>query len=151
DKKDQNGCNGNGNGNGNGNENGEEKPPSRRALPSPWDSPPFPSSEYQGFPLIGVPPRDTAYPLMKALYGCPIGDALKESRVKVYGWINAAGNVSTSRKSNTPDSYWVVADSFQLDQAILRFERQADTVQTTHIDWGFRSTHMYGIDYRYTM
>jgi len=29
--------------------------PPRRALPSPWDSPPFPTSEYQGYPLIGVP------------------------------------------------------------------------------------------------
>jgi hypothetical protein len=36
-----------------------------------------------------------------------------------------------------------------LDQAILRFERQPDTVQTDHLDWGFRSTFLYGIDYRY--
>src|SRR5262249_49560282 len=52
-------------------ENGEEEPEKpRRALPSPWDSPPFPSSEYQGYPLIGVPPPDPGqYPIMKAIYG----------------------------------------------------------------------------------
>ena len=31
-----------------------EPEPPRRAMPSPWDSPPFPGSEYQGYPLIGV-------------------------------------------------------------------------------------------------
>jgi len=36
-----------------------------------------------------------------------------------------------------------------LNQAILRFEREADTGQTDHIDWGFRSTWLYGTDYRY--
>src|SRR5271166_2451017 len=28
-------------------------------------------------------------------------------------------------------------------------KRQPDTVQTDHVDWGFRSTLIYGIDYRY--
>ncbi len=88
---------------------------------------------------------------MKALNGGPVGDALQQSGIKIYGWINGAGNVSTSRKSNTVDSYWVVPNSVQLDQALLRFERPVDSVQTDHMDWGFRSTHMYGIDYRYTM
>src|SRR5262245_28030806 len=37
--------------------------PKRRALPSPWESPPFPTSEYQGFPLIGVPVDTTRYAL----------------------------------------------------------------------------------------
>ena len=32
----------------------------------------------------------------------------------------------------------------------LRFERLPDSVQTNHIDWGFRSTTLYGIDYRWT-
>jgi len=47
--------------------------PPRRALPSPWDSPPFPASEYQGYPLIGVPYSTTVYPLMEAIYGGPYG------------------------------------------------------------------------------
>jgi hypothetical protein len=140
----------NGNGekkNGNGD---EKKEPERRALPSPWNSPPFPSSEYQGFPLIGVPPSDTVYPLTKALYGCPHGEEFKESRLKVYGWLNASGNRSNCDRSNTPDSYWVAPNRFMLDQALIRFEREADKNQTSHIDFGFRSTVFYGADYRYT-
>ncbi len=31
----------------------------------------------------------------------------------------------------------------------FRLERQVDSVQTDHIDIGFRSTFLYGIDYRY--
>ena len=46
----------------------EEKKPEcdesiRRALPPPFESPPFPSAEYQGYPLVGVPPGDEVYPL----------------------------------------------------------------------------------------
>lgn len=131
--------------------NGEEKPePYRRALPTPFASPPFPTGEWQGFPVIGVPTSDTTYPLMKAIYGGMYGDAIKESRIKTYGWLNASGNLSTAKKSNTVDSYWVVPNSFMLDQSLIRFERELDTAQTDHSDWGFRSTHFYGIDYRYT-
>ena len=51
------------------NGNGEEQPEApRRALPAPFASPPFPSAEYQGYPLIGVPPDSSVYPLMKAIY-----------------------------------------------------------------------------------
>ena len=32
----------------------------------------------------------------------------------------------------------------------MKLERLPDTVQTDHIDWGFRSVGLYGIDYRYT-
>src|SRR5262249_25480481 len=43
--------------------------PARRALPPAFPSPPFPSSEYQGYPLIGLPPDTTQWPLMKAIQG----------------------------------------------------------------------------------
>ena len=33
---------------------------------------------------------------------------------------------------------------------MLRFDRVPDSVQTDHIDWGFRLTTLYGIDYRWT-
>ncbi len=129
----------------------EAKPePYRRALPAPFSSPPFPSGEWQGFPLVGVPSSDSVYPLMKAIYAGPNGDAIKESRIKTYGWVNASGNFSTSKESNTPSSYWVQPNSFVLNQGLIRFERELDTAQTDHMDWGFRSTHFYGIDYRYT-
>src|SRR5579871_770743 len=40
--------------------------PARRAFPAPMASP-FPATEWQGSPLLGVPPDTTQYPLMKAL------------------------------------------------------------------------------------
>jgi hypothetical protein len=144
-----NGGNGQANGNAGGNRDSSEPPKPRRALAAPFDSPPFPSGEYQGYPLIGVPPDDTVYPLMKAIYGGPWGEEIKDSRIATYGWFNASGNWSTSRNSNTPDSYWIAANRFELDQIVLRTERQVDSVQQDHVDFGFRSTWLYGIDYRY--
>jgi len=122
--------------------------PKRRGMPSPW-GPPFPGSEYQGYPIIGAPPDNTRWPLMKLLQGTWVDDALDCERIRCYGWATMEGNVSTSKHSNTPDSYWIRPDRIDLDQFVLRFERTEDTVQTDHIDWGFRSTFLYGIDYRY--
>ena len=127
-----------------------EPEPPRRALPAPLDSPPFPSSEWQGFPLVGVPYGTKEYPLTKALYGTPIiGDFLKGNRIKIYGWINASGNWSSASDSNMPTSYWIFPNEPVLNQAIVRFEREVDSVQQNHIDWGFRSTWLGGTDYRY--
>ena len=130
-------------------EESKSQEPPRRALPAPFQSPPFPSAEYQGYPLIGVPPSDTVYPLMKGIYKTPYGEAIKQSRVMAYGWINGSGNLSTCRNSNMPDSYWFVPNRFELDQFIFRVEREVNSVQTEHIDIGFRSSFLYGIDYRY--
>jgi hypothetical protein len=126
-----------------------EKPPDRRAFPAPLPSPPMPSGEWQGYPLIGVPPDTTQWPFMQAVQGTYLGDFLNTYRTRVYGWLNASANWSTSKNSNTPDSYWIVPNSVQLDQAVVRAERQVDSVQTDHIDIGFRSTALFGIDYRY--
>ena len=86
---------------------------------------------------------------MKAVYSTPCGEAIKNSRIKAYGWINGSGNLSNCRHSNMPMSYWFVPNSVQLDQFVFRLERQVDSVQTDHIDIGFRSTVLVGIDYRY--
>ena len=90
---------------------------------------------------------------MQAIYdsteGTSCGDCIKDSGIKVYGWVTASGNLSTAKLSNSPSSYWLVPNRLELDQAIVRFEREADTVQQDHIDWGFRSSFLYGIDYRY--
>jgi hypothetical protein len=126
-----------------------EQGPKRRAMPSPWESPPFPGSEYQGYPLIGVPIDTTYWPLQKTLQGTYPGDLLQAARIRLYGWVTVEGNVSNDKFSNSPDSYWIRPNKFDMDQAIIRLERQPDTVQTDHIDWGFRSTALYGIDYRY--
>jgi Putative beta-barrel porin-2, OmpL-like. bbp2 len=126
------------------------EPAPRRAPPSPWDSPPFPVSEFQGYPLVGVPPSSDVWPLTKAIWGCgSIGEWLKEERINIYGWVTVSGNFATARESNSPTSYWLVPNRLEMDQTILRFERQEDSVQEDHIDWGFRSSFLYGIDYRY--
>lgn len=140
--------NGNNAKNGNG---AEEQEPQRRGMPSPWDSPPFPGSEYQGYPLLGVPAPDPgAYPFMKALYGGPCGDAIKDSRIQFTGWVTSSGSWSTATNSNTPFSYWIVPNRYELDQLVFKLERIPDSVQTDHIDWGFRFIGLYGMDYRYT-
>lgn len=123
----------------------------RTAFPSPFKAPPFPTAEWQGYPNIGVPPpQDDKYSLMKGIYATPLGDFFKESRIYLYGWVTASGNFSTSKNSNFPMAYQIVPNRAELDQAVLRLERVADSVQTDHIDWGFRLTGFYGIDYRYT-
>jgi hypothetical protein len=125
------------------------KEPPRRALPAVFNAPPFPTGEYQGYPLIGIPVDTTRYPLMKALQGTYPGDLLDSSRIRIYGWVNGSYNLSNAKQSNTPDSYWIVPNHPELDQFVFRAERLPDTVQTDHIDWGFRSTALFGIDYRY--
>ena len=97
-----------------------------------------------------MPPSATEDPMQKALLLGPHGDAIRDSRIEFHGWATVSGNWSNARNSNLPTAYWVVPNSFQLDQVIIRFEREADTVQTDHIDWGFRAVGLYGIDYRYT-
>ena len=120
--------------------------PTRRAKPAPYDSI-FPSTEYLG-PTIGVPNTDPIYPLTKLLWkDIP---KLKENNIRIYGWGNPSFNASTSKNSNVPLSYTIVPNHIELEQLILRLERQPDTVQTNHADWGFRLSNLYGTDYRYT-
>src|ERR1700678_1547255 len=67
--------------------------------------------------------------------------------------MDIGGNASTSNKgkyANGPTAYDVIPNSIQLDQAALYFERLPNTVQKEHVDWGFRFTSIYGLDYRYT-
>ena len=122
----------------------------RRGLPAPLD-PIFPSTEYVGIASqiqIGVPDQDPMFPLEKAIYkACPL---LAKYRIKVYGWTNPGLDYSTSHHSNTPLSYFTVPNHLELDQLIFRAERIPDTVQNEHMDWGFRATLLYGIDYRWT-
>lgn len=121
----------------------------RRGLPAPFASPPFPSGEYQGYPLIGVPASDAVYPLMEKINGSCWKDFFESNRLSLYGWTTFSGNRSNCKHSNSPSSYWFVPNRFELDQYVLRFERNVDSVQTDHCDWGFRSTFLYGTNYRY--
>lgn len=124
--------------------------PARRALPSPWNSPPFPGSEYLG-PTIGVPNSTPDYAFMNLFKDTALGRFEKKSRIDIYGWINASWNWSTSKESNLPNVYDIVPNRVELNQAVLRIERNPDTVQTDHADWGFRVTNLYGTDYRFTV
>jgi hypothetical protein len=126
---------------------GEAEQP-RRLPPAPYQSPPFPFNEHLG-PIIGI--RDEAvWPLMEALETGPYGHAWKDSRVKIYGWLDPSITFGTSRNSNIPEVYNIVPNSLQLSQGILIFERQTDSNQTDHMDWGFKVTNLVGMDYRYT-
>jgi hypothetical protein len=79
-------------------------PNPRRIPPAPFDSPPFPSGDWQigGSPIIGDPGELAPYPLMQAIYDGPGGDAWKQSKFQIYGWVNFSGDISTSHPSSTP-------------------------------------------------
>lgn len=115
----------------------------QRSLPSPLLSPPFPTSEWDGAPLVGVDATAPDYPLQKML-------GLSGGKVKMYGWVDVGGNVSSSKHSNAPTSYDIIPNSVVLDQVGIKFDKQPNTVQTDHFDWGFLGTVIFGTDYRYT-
>lgn len=128
--------------------------PLYRGTPAPIDQTPFPFGvwPYGGSPVIGQP-VSTSTPLMDALYSGPNGQAWRESRIAIYGWINGGFNVSSSNRggyANAPAAYYQRPNSIQLDQATLYIERDPDAVQNDHFDWGFRLTNLYGLDYRFT-
>jgi len=124
----------------------------RRGTPPPIFSPPFPATDWPigGTPVIGAPDGQT-YPLMQAINE-------NKGAFKIYGYIEVGGNGSTNNKTNAskgiaanaPAAYDVFANTVQLDQAALYFERIEDTAQKDHFDWGFRLTLLYGTDYRFT-
>ncbi len=121
--------------------------PERRGTPAPLNSPPFPSGDWPigGTVVLGAPDTQS-YMLMQAINE-------NKSRFKIYGWFDIGGNASTSNKglyANGETAYNVVPNSIQLDQAVVYFERLPNTVQTDHVDWGFRLANLYGLDYRYT-
>ena len=119
-----------------------EPQPAYRGDPASVSGPPFPFSvwPYGGSVTIGQPWTQSG-PLMQALWSGPHGDWWKRSGIQIYGWLNAGFNVSTSKESGYstfPTAYAERGNSPELDQEVLYIERQPDTVQTDHIDWGFR-------------
>lgn len=123
-------------------------------------SPPFPSATWNigGTTPLGY--ADNAItPLMDTLYCGEGGQKIKDSRIKVYGWIDPGFNISSSKShfdiasgtgGNYPAAYYPYPNQLMLNQAALYLERVPDTVQKDHIDYGFRITGMYGTDYKYT-
>ncbi|KUR81318.1 hypothetical protein AQZ50_01870 [Novosphingobium sp. Fuku2-ISO-50] len=132
-------------------------PPSRRAdwAPAPETSPPYPFTEYSygGTTLLGVNrPASVDSPLMVAIADTGLGKAMSRAHIQAYGWVDVGGNLSTSsvRQGNQPAAYAFAPNTVTLDQAVLYVERTPDTVQSDHVDWGFRVAGMYGTNYRYT-
>jgi hypothetical protein len=154
-------------------------PSSRRLNPSPFDSPPFPTGEWQigGTEVIGDANITPDYPLMQAIYQGPHGQAWADSNIKIYGWVDFSANMATSDKSavnNTtppfgnssnpgggpggpagvvgatfPEVYDQRPNRVELNQAVLYLERTPDEAQVDHVDWGFRISAVYGLDYVY--
>ena len=116
----------------------------RRGLPSPLNSPPFPSSDwsYGGSPTIGEADGNV-YPLMTPIDGA-------KARTKIYGWVEGSGNLSTSRDRNSPESNDIYSNRIEMNQFVIYAERLPDSVQRDHIDWGFHLTSFFGTDYRFT-
>jgi Putative beta-barrel porin-2, OmpL-like. bbp2 len=131
--------------------------PLRRIPPAPFDSPPFPSADWQigGTPIIGDPNDIAPWPLMEAIYAGPNGEAWKKSRIQIYGWEDFSWNVSTSTNTsrgpnaNFPLIYDLRPNRFEQNQFVLYIERVPNEFQTDHIDWGFRVSGVYGLDYRF--
>ena len=131
-----------------------EPAPGYRGYAAPVAGPPFPFSvwPYGGSIVVGQPFTQSG-PLMQAIWSGSDGKMWKRSGIQIYGWLNGGFNVSTSKQggySTFPASYAERGNSVELDQEVLYIERQPDTVQTDHIDWGFRLATLYGLDYRFT-
>jgi hypothetical protein len=132
-------------------------PPALRAgWPAvPQSTPPMPFTDwpYGGTTLIGD--NRTASvdsPFMVAIADTSVGKWLGSTGIQAYGWIDYGGNLSSSKLKggNAPAAYDYEPNNIQLDQAVIYVERTPDTVQTDHIDWGFRLSAIYGENYRYT-
>ncbi|PTM51371.1 outer membrane beta-barrel protein [Phreatobacter oligotrophus] len=132
-------------------------PPARRQIwpATPHSTPPMPFTEwpYGGATSIGVTrPNSVDSPFMNAIANTPVGRALRDSHIQIYGWLNVGGNVSSNsvRGGNAPAAYLYNPNTVQLDQAVVYIERLPDTVQKDRIDWGFRIAPIFGTNYRYT-
>jgi hypothetical protein len=123
--------------------------------PQPETTPPVPFTEwpYGAATALGANrPNSVDSPLMTALAPTVLGRAMQDAHIQAYGWVSVGGNWSTNhvKGGNAPGAYDFDPRNVQLDQAVLYVERTPDTVQRDHIDWGFRTSIMYGTDYRYT-
>jgi hypothetical protein len=136
-----------------------DAPEARRSYwpDAPATTPPYPFTEWPhgGTTYIGVTrPNSIDSPLMAALDNTWFGQTLKADHLQIYGWVNGGGNLSDNSVKpggNWPASYYYTPNRDQLDQVVVYFERLPDTVQTDHVDWGFRVSALYGETYRYTV
>jgi len=133
-------------------------PPGRRAdwPRTPATSPPMPFTEwpYGGTVNLGVTrPNSVDSPFMAAIGNTGLGQWMNENHIQFYGWIDPGLNISSNTVrpgGNAPIAYSYTPNQVQLDQLVFYLERTPDTVQSDHIDWGFRLSAIYGENYRYT-
>jgi hypothetical protein len=133
-------------------------PPGRKAGwdPAPQTTPPMPFTDwpYGGTTALGATRTGSAdSPLMVAIANTSIGQALQDTGIQIYGWVDPGFNVSsntTRKQGNAPIAYTAYPNTVQLDQAVIYIDRFPDTIQTDHIDWGMRISAIYGENYRYT-
>jgi hypothetical protein len=121
----------------------------------PQTTPPIPFTDWPYGGTTNIGDNRTASvdsPLMVAIANTGFGKALASTGIQAYGWIDYGGNISSSKNKagNAPAAYDYEPNNIQLDQAVLYVERTPDTVQTDHVDWGFRVSAIYGENYRYT-
>ncbi len=124
--------------------------------PQPVNQPPYPFTEwpYGGATLLGASrPNSVDSPLMVALAPTTLGKLMQDAHIQTYGWVEVGANLSTShvQGGNAPAGYDYNPNTIQMDQTVLYVERVPDTVQRDHVDWGFRISAIYGVDYRYTI
>lgn len=123
---------------------------------TPESTPPMPFTEwpYGATTSLGVSqPNSVDSPLMVGLGDTSLGKAMSDAHVQLYGWLNGGGNFSSNSEKhggNAPMAYAYSPNSLQFDQSVVYLERVPDTVQTDHVDWGFRASALYGQNYRYT-
>lgn len=92
---------------------------------------------------------------MCVIYEGPKGDWWKKSRIQLYGWENFSLNLSTSRdtsrgpNANFPLIYDLRPNRVEQNQFVLYLERVPNEAQTDRVDWGFRVSGVYGLDYRF--
>ncbi len=121
--------------------------------PAPVSSPPYPFTDWPfgGATTPGANrPASVDSPLMVGLAPTPLGKWMSDAHIQAYGWVEVGANLSTSKISggNAPAGYDYNPNTVQMDQTVLYVERTPDTVQKDHIDWGFRVSAIYGVDYR---
>ena len=124
--------------------------------PQPEGQPPYPFTEwpYGAATLLGASrPNAVDSPLMVGLAPTGLGKWMQAAHIQAYGWVEVGANVSTNHVEggNAPAGYDYNPNRIQMDQTVLYVERVPDTVQKDHIDWGFRVSAIYGVDYRYTI
>jgi len=123
---------------------------------TPETTPPMPFTEwpYGATTSLGVSlPNAVDSPFMTSIANTAPGKWLYDKHIQIYGWVNGGGNISsnsTKPGGNVPMAYMYSPNRLQFDQAVLYVERVPNTVQTDHVDWGFRLSVLYGENYRYT-